>query len=213
MYCNWCGNVEVKLDEPVCETCRATLEGPLLAASAAYHLIAGHYGVCCSGIVIEKDHRLERAPQVESDIELAEGVLATLRGAGIIENIDASHLYIHPKDGENHNDTTAVECGVNLYVSYARCYWIFDSDRAGFSEGREYGPEISYQLGTEQFMEAVKAVLNQAANAASACGIVSCEHCGDHYHEDIPCDCREEAAILEEDTMNPYGDDPANTDV
>ena len=214
MYCNWCRNVEVKPDEPVCEACKATLEGVLLAALEAYQLIASHHSVCCSGIVIQKDdHYLERPAQIKGDIELAENVLTSLRGAEVIEHIDASHLYVHPKNGDSHNDTTTVECGVNLYFSHARCYWIFDSDRAGMSEGREYGPEISYQLGADRFMEIVDIVLNQAANAASACGVMSCKHCGDHYHEDVPCGCLEEEAMLEEDTMNPYSDDPPNTNL
>lgn len=189
IYCKWCGNNSVNDDEQPCEVCKALLTNHLEPALDAFKLIADHYGICCRGLVTRYS-RLERAASVDCEINLAADVTADLANAKISECVDASHLYIHPKGGEDSNNTVTVECGVNLYPGYARCYWIFDSDRSGFSEGREYGPEISYCLGAEQFMKILDAVLNQAANAASTCGVVSCPHCGDHHHEDYPCDCQ-----------------------
>lgn len=214
IYCKWCGNNSVNDDAVPCEVCSALITNHLEAALDAFTLLADSHGICCRGLVTKYSH-LERNASMNNEVELAESIVTDLKNTKVFEHVDASHLFIHPKDGENHNDTTTVECGVNLYPGYARCYWIFDSDRAGCSEGREYGPEISYQLGAERFLEIVCAVLDQAANAASACGVVSCEHCGDHHHEDCPCDCQDNKTNeeLEEDVMNPYGDDPLNTNI
>lgn len=109
-----------------------------------------------------------------------------------IELTNTSHLFIHPKGGEDHTDNTAVECGVSLYHSHARCYYIYDSDRAGFCDSYEYGPEIPYSMGEEAFMAMVSLVLNKAAKVAEDRGVRSCPHCGDHYNEEDQCDCQED---------------------
>jgi hypothetical protein len=199
IYCKWCGNNGVNEDDMVCEECQALLKGRLESAMDAFTLIADHYGVCCRGIRIHSRTSDRPAEEPRFQLVLPDNLLKKLTEARITEVVDASCLYVHPKGGEASNATTSVECGVNLYSGFARCYWIFDSDRASFSEGREYGPEISYQLGGEDFMKAVDAVLDQAAEYAAECGVMSCQHCGDHYHEDFPCDCQKEESEERDD--------------
>jgi hypothetical protein len=211
MYCKFCRNVEVTPDEPVCEKCKPILDGPLIAAMDALNLIGDHYRICCQGIKIDQETKDRPADDGDLQFPLPPALRDDVVNVRVTEIVNSSHLYVHPKDFESTDGQTTVECGVTLYVGHARCYWIFDSDRAGVSESREYGPEISYQLGAENFLAAVDAVLHQGALYAAECGIVSCPHCGDHHHESMDCDCQEEAAMRCENTMNPYCDDPPTT--
>ena len=196
-FCKWCGN-NPPSEDGACSICHKHLtgDGNLVAAKEVFDIIASHYGVCCQGLVTKAGSN-KRFP----DASLLRDILGTdylsdivkgLLKSPIYDLVDTSHLFIHPKGGESHTDDTSVECGVSLYHSHARCYWIFDSDRAGYCDSTQYGPEIPYSLGEEMFMKVVSLVLDNAAKVAEYNGVRSCQHCGDHYHEDSPCDCQED---------------------
>jgi len=189
-YCEWCGN-HPPVHDKICENCDKLITGTLESAKEAFDVIADHYGVCCKGI---KTGSSMRSRPVDDciGIELPENLAPLVGQTEILEIIDTSHLYVHPKGSEANTDAVSVECGVTLYFNHARCYWIYDSDRAGFTEGREYGPEIPYRLGAEVFLEVVRVVLGQAAQYAENCGVLSCPHCGDHHHESFTCDCQDD---------------------
>jgi hypothetical protein len=199
-FCQWCGN-NPPSEDGACTICNAHIrgDGKLTDAKEVFDLIASHYGVCCKGIVPNKKTVHKRFPDASLIREILwmdqpEPTMKALLMSPIHELIDASHLFIHPKGGESHTKNTAVECGVALYYSYARCYWIYDSDRAGFCDSHEYGPEIPYSLGEKAFMAMVSLVLNLAAKVAEDNGVRSCPNCGDHYYEESPCDCQEAEA-------------------
>ena len=216
-FCKWCGNNPPSSEDGACSVCRPRISdnGDLAPAKEVFDLIASHYGVCCQGIITKTDSR-KRFP----DASLLQEILGTNKGlmkamlaSPIYDFVNVSHLFIHPKGGESSTANTTVECGVSLYHGHARCYWIFDSDRAAYCDSHEYGPEIPYSLGEEMFMKVVSVVLDKAATAAENQGVLSCKHCGDHYHEESPCDCQTAEAMLDEDVMNPYGDDPFNSNL
>jgi hypothetical protein len=196
-YCKWCGN-NPPSEDGACTVCNKLLtdNGALVDAKEVFDLLAGHYGVCCQGLVLKTESH-KRFPNASLLREILwtdqpEPTMKALLMSPIYELTNTSHLFIHPKGGADHTDNTVVECGVSLYHSHARCYYIYDSDRAGFCDSYEYGPEIPYSLGENAFMAMVSLVLNKAAKVAEDRGVRSCRHCGDHHNEEDQCDCQED---------------------
>lgn len=197
-YCKFCGNNPPTHDD-VCDNCHKMIsgDGVLCAAKDAFDFILERNSLCCCGIVVkrvirERPSEREELLGLPDTLNLPEHVMKAILTTDIMEYVDVSHLFLHPKHCDCSTEVVEVECGINLYAGHARCYWIFDNDRAGFCEGREYGPEIPYSLGEDNFYNAIFAVLNQAAKYAEDCGVRSCPHCGDHHHEDFPCTCRQD---------------------
>lgn len=186
-YCEWCGN-NPAVEKGSCPDCFHLLDGPLLPAKDAFDLIHGRWGTCCKGVILTTITHI-RSPDTAG---IPEGSNIDLSDAEVEERIDRSHLFIHPKYGDSNNGTMGVECGVNLYYGFARCYWIFDGGNT--TESFEYGPEIPYSIGEERFFEAVEAVLGSAADEAESLGYAQCSECGDHYAADVGicCQCQEE---------------------
>lgn len=158
-YC-LCGN------EPVDKTgidgtgelgpkCAELVKGPLFKSYAVYQMIREGYRQCCGGI--------SRFDSTSDD-----KVEFNFHGE-----------YWHGSYGDEPM-VVEVEFGVSLLRDHAETYYIYDSDKASFSESQVYGEPIPYSSPT--FMEDLDAQLDRAPEAAWNADILSCNVCGDHYY-------------------------------
>lgn len=96
----------------------------------------------------------------------------------------------HPKGGDGSYPSeeeakaggftpTWVEYGIRFTTSGAVCYYIYDSDKAGYSYGEDYSDPISYDA--PDFWERVSDTMDEAPKAAWGNDVCSCPVCGDNY--------------------------------
>ncbi len=108
--------------------------------------------------------------------------------------LSGEHLYLHSEgfdsDYEAAGMRVEVEAGVNFHADGATCYWLFDNDSTCHSE--EFGDMIPYDA--PDFWEKVEKLVGTAAEVAFDSDVLTCEHCGYHYHvgNDDHDDCGEE---------------------
>lgn len=181
-FCAVCGNEEVAGNEQIGPLCQPFLDGPLRQAWEALQLIRQEWGVCCWGI--------------SSELGFGRTWEERVRNFG-----PGTYLYVHPKthgessyyirEGRIREETPGdepaitVECGVRLYQTNASCYWIFDNDTMGFSQGEPLdGGPVSYAFigGEEVFLPALAAILDDAAEQAYMGDHGQCAECGGHYY-------------------------------
>ncbi|MCP4307338.1 MAG: hypothetical protein GY788_21200 [bacterium] len=108
---------------------------------------------------------------------------------------DRSSWWMHAKGWEATAGDTCVEMGVTLDAFGATTYWIIDTDT--YCDSIEYGSELLYPYEEDdapawaQWHAQLIAQLDQAAEAAQASDVRTCEDCG--YHTTTyPCECTQE---------------------
>jgi hypothetical protein len=164
-YCTYCGNMHVDDYSRPCAACNAVLRGELSLAWEVYKTLQLEHRQCCGGLSSGKGNLYFHGKHWECSYPTSE---------------------MRKKKGWKGCSSVGVEMGVELHADHAATYWIFDNDST--TDSTVYGDPIKYY--DPEFWEKLNAQLDQAAEEAWNSDILSCEHCGYHYHVgNGPCGC------------------------
>lgn len=166
-YCVLCGNEKARNVKRIGMRCKKLIYGSLYRPYSYWYEAERRFKMCCGGIDSFKSGLFFHS-----------------------EEFDCSY----PEDSSNKDFQVCVECGINFYKEGAEAYYIFDNDT--YCDSRVFSNFVPYTKRKqpkfdEQFWEGIQKELEKGAEAAWNDDILTCQHCGYHYHNSEPCQCQE----------------------
>jgi len=142
-YCTLCGNEEVEGTDQIGPLCQPWIEGPMQMAYEAMVFVRENWGAHCPAslggtFAFGRSHE-ERIRKFGKDAAIRLHPNSYGEASFQPEYADKPLMY--------------VECGVRFGLDAATCYWIFDNDTIGLTEGHDLDTgSISYTQDGESFL-------------------------------------------------------------